>query len=101
VCYFKLPKKISAFLISTMHSIVVVYRILIYVRCFAIVMSSWDPKGAQDLPGCMKFALEKILDSYQTITNMLHREDKYRMTYLRHFVRYLTYFVFCQRNMFN
>jgi len=54
-------------------------------------MSSWDSKGAHDLPECMKFALEKIFDSYETIENMLHQEEKYRMAYLRYFVSYLTY----------
>jgi hypothetical protein len=53
-------------------------------------MSSWDSKGAHELPECMKFALEKILDSYETIENMLHQEEKYRMTYLRYFVSYLS-----------
>lgn len=51
-------------------------------------MSSWDAKAAHDLPECMKFALEKILDSFQTIANMLHQEEKYRMSYLRYFVSY-------------
>lgn len=52
-------------------------------------MFSWDSKGAQNLPGCMKLALEKILDSYETITDMLHQEEKYRIPYLKFFVSYL------------
>ncbi|CAL4910726.1 unnamed protein product [Urochloa decumbens] len=48
-------------------------------------IESWDAKAAHDLPECMKFALEKILDSYQTIENMLHQEEKYRMSYLKYF----------------
>ncbi|CAL4903312.1 unnamed protein product [Urochloa decumbens] len=48
-------------------------------------IESWDAKAAHDLPECMKFALGKILGSYQTIENMLHQEEKYRMSYLKHF----------------
>ncbi|CAL4896107.1 unnamed protein product [Urochloa decumbens] len=48
-------------------------------------IESWDAKAAHGLPECMKFALEKILDSYQTIENMLHQEEKYRMSYLKYF----------------
>jgi len=78
---FKLPKNVSVFFYHSSS--------LVFMSYFPIVMSSWDPKGAQELPGCMKFALGKILDSYETITNMLHQEEKYRMTYLRYFVSYL------------
>nr|CAB3452524.1 unnamed protein product [Digitaria exilis] len=46
----------------------------------------WDAKAAYDLPECMKFALGKILDSFQTIANMLNQEEKYRMSYLRYFI---------------
>ncbi|WVZ95807.1 LOW QUALITY PROTEIN: hypothetical protein U9M48_041523 [Paspalum notatum var. saurae] len=49
-------------------------------------IESWDTKGAHDLPECMRFALGKILDSYETIANMLHQEEKYRMSYLRYFI---------------
>jgi hypothetical protein len=42
-----------------------------------------DSMGGHDLPECMKFALENILDSYKTIENMLHQEEKYRMPYLK------------------
>jgi hypothetical protein len=42
--------------------------------------------GAHDLPGCMKFGLETVFSSYETIENMLHQEEKYRMPYLRHSV---------------
>jgi hypothetical protein len=34
----------------------------------------------------MKFALGKILDSFHTIANMLHQEEKYRISYLKYFV---------------
>ncbi|CAD6334944.1 unnamed protein product [Miscanthus lutarioriparius] len=51
------------------------------------IITSWDSKGAHDLPECMKFAMEKILDSYETIENMLHQEEKYRMPYLRYFTK--------------
>ncbi|WVZ95781.1 hypothetical protein U9M48_041504 [Paspalum notatum var. saurae] len=54
----------------------------IFTKC----IESWDTKGAHDLPECMKIALEKILDSYQTIANMLNQEEKYRMPYLRYFI---------------
>ncbi|KAG0516509.1 hypothetical protein BDA96_09G009200 [Sorghum bicolor] len=54
---------------------------------FTKCIQSWDSKGAHDLPECMKFALEKIFDSYETIENMLHQEEKYRMAYLRYFVK--------------
>ncbi|KAF8731742.1 hypothetical protein HU200_015674 [Digitaria exilis] len=49
-------------------------------------IESWDAKVAYDLPECMKFALGKILDSFQTIANMLNQEEKYRMSYLRYFI---------------
>ena len=45
----------------------------------------WDPKAAYDLPECMRIALGKILDSYETIENMLHQEEKHRILYLRYF----------------
>ncbi|PAN16832.1 hypothetical protein PAHAL_3G089700 [Panicum hallii] len=48
-------------------------------------IESWDRKAVHDLPECMRFALGKILDSYETIANMLHQEEKYRMLYLRYF----------------
>ncbi|WVZ95928.1 hypothetical protein U9M48_041630 [Paspalum notatum var. saurae] len=51
----------------------------IFTKC----IESWDTDGAHDLPECMKFALRKILDSYETIANMLHEEEKYRMSFLR------------------
>ncbi|XP_066368459.1 alpha-terpineol synthase, chloroplastic-like [Miscanthus floridulus] len=51
---------------------------------FTKCMESWDSKGARDLPECMKFALEKIFNSYETIENMLRQEEKYRMPYLRY-----------------
>ncbi|TKW24719.1 hypothetical protein SEVIR_3G068100v4 [Setaria viridis] len=49
-------------------------------------IESWDAKAAHDLPECLKFALGKMLDSFQTIANMLHQEEKYRMSYLRYFI---------------
>ncbi|KAF8725626.1 hypothetical protein HU200_020167 [Digitaria exilis] len=49
-------------------------------------IESWDAKAAHDLPECLKFALGKILDSFRTIENMLHQEEKYRMSYLRYFI---------------
>ncbi|CAN6340312.1 unnamed protein product [Urochloa humidicola] len=48
-------------------------------------IESWDSKATQGLPECMRFALGKIFDSYETIANMLHQEEKYRMLYLRYF----------------
>ncbi|CAD6334943.1 unnamed protein product [Miscanthus lutarioriparius] len=54
---------------------------------FTKCMESWDSKGARDLPECMKFALEKIFNSYETIENMLRQEGKYRMPYLRYFAK--------------
>ncbi|CAN6331118.1 unnamed protein product [Urochloa humidicola] len=48
-------------------------------------IESWDSKAAQGLPECMRFAVGKIFDSYETIANMLHQEEKYRMLYLRYF----------------
>ncbi|PAN16825.1 hypothetical protein PAHAL_3G089300 [Panicum hallii] len=48
-------------------------------------IESWDAKAAHDLPECMKFALGKILDSFHTIANMLHQEEKYRISYLKYF----------------
>ncbi|CAN6358245.1 unnamed protein product [Urochloa humidicola] len=48
-------------------------------------IESWDAKAAHDLPECIQFALGKVLDSYQTIENMLHQEEKYRMSYLKYF----------------
>ncbi|KAJ1261197.1 hypothetical protein BS78_09G009500 [Paspalum vaginatum] len=56
---------------------------------FTKCIESWDTKRAHDLPECMKFALGKILDSYETIANMLHQEEKYRMQYLRYFTEYI------------
>jgi hypothetical protein len=52
-------------------------------------MSSWYTNGAHDLPEAMKFALRQTLDTYETIANMLHQEEKYRMSYLINFVSYL------------
>nr|CAB3463622.1 unnamed protein product [Digitaria exilis] len=52
---------------------------------FTKCIESWDGKAAYELPECMKFALGKILDSFQTIANMLNQEEKYRMSYLRYF----------------
>ncbi|XP_062201539.1 alpha-terpineol synthase, chloroplastic-like isoform X3 [Phragmites australis] len=49
------------------------------------IESRWDKKAAHDLPECMKFALGKILDSYQTIEQELAHEEKYRMSYLKAF----------------
>ncbi|KAF8667120.1 hypothetical protein HU200_053306 [Digitaria exilis] len=49
-------------------------------------IESWDAKAAHDPPECMKFALGKILHSFQAIENMLHQEEKYRMSYLRYFI---------------
>ncbi|KAJ1261198.1 hypothetical protein BS78_09G009600 [Paspalum vaginatum] len=48
-------------------------------------IQSWDLKPAQDLPECIRFPLEKILNSYELIANMLHQEEKYRMLHLRYF----------------
>ncbi|XP_062201538.1 alpha-terpineol synthase, chloroplastic-like isoform X2 [Phragmites australis] len=48
-------------------------------------LERWDKKAAHDLPECMKFALGKILDSYQTIEQELAHEEKYRMSYLKAF----------------
>ncbi|RCV06299.1 hypothetical protein SETIT_1G151900v2 [Setaria italica] len=45
----------------------------------------WDRKLADDLPECMKHALGKILDSYETMDNELAQEEKYRMPYLKNF----------------
>ncbi|KAF8725627.1 hypothetical protein HU200_020168 [Digitaria exilis] len=53
---------------------------------FTKCIESWDGKAAYELPECMKFALGKILDSFQTIANMLNQEEKYRMSYLRYFI---------------
>ena len=66
------------------------------------ILSSWDAKAAHDLPECIKFALGKILDSFQTIENMLHQEEKYRMSYLKYFVRYCShlYLFLFERNIF-
>ncbi|KAG2624063.1 hypothetical protein PVAP13_3KG098200 [Panicum virgatum] len=65
-------------------------------------IESWDAKAAHDLPECIKFALGKILDSFQTIENMLHQEEKYRMSYLKYFVSYHShlYFYLFERNIF-
>nr|CAB3459919.1 unnamed protein product [Digitaria exilis] len=49
-------------------------------------IESWDAKAAHDPPECMKFALGKILHSFQAIENMLHQEEKYRMSYVRYFI---------------
>ncbi|KXG21068.1 hypothetical protein SORBI_3009G009300 [Sorghum bicolor] len=54
---------------------------------FTKCMESWDSMEAHDLPECMKFGLEKIFDSYGTIENMLHQEEKYRMPYLRQSIK--------------
>uniref|UniRef100_K3ZC71 Terpene synthase n=1 Tax=Setaria italica TaxID=4555 RepID=K3ZC71_SETIT len=51
------------------------------------ILTRWDPKAAYDLPECMRIALGKILDSYETIENMLHQEEKHRILYLRYFVK--------------
>lgn len=48
-------------------------------------IESWDAKAAHDLPECIKFALGKVLDSFQNIENMLHQDEKYRMSYLKYF----------------
>ncbi|KAL6619819.1 hypothetical protein ACP70R_034958 [Stipagrostis hirtigluma subsp. patula] len=50
---------------------------------FTNCIQSWDPKAVHGLPECMKFAIESIFDSFLTIGNMLHRDEKYRMSYLR------------------
>jgi len=52
--------------------------------------------------GSTTFALEKILESFQTIENMLHQEEKYRMPYLKYFVscRFHSYFYLFERNIF-
>ncbi|KAL6864800.1 hypothetical protein ACP4OV_015951 [Aristida adscensionis] len=54
---------------------------------FAKCIESWDQMMAHDLPECMEFSLGKILESYQTIADMLHQEEKYRMSYLRYFTK--------------
>nr|USM07608.1 alpha-terpineol synthase [Cymbopogon martinii] len=54
---------------------------------FTKCIESWDTALGHDLPKCMKYAWEKILESYETIENMLHQEEKYRMPYLRYFVK--------------
>jgi hypothetical protein len=51
-----------------------------------IVLCSWDPKAAHDLPECMLYAGGKIMETYQTIEDELPQKEKYRMTYLRNFV---------------
>ncbi|KAF8667122.1 hypothetical protein HU200_053308 [Digitaria exilis] len=49
-------------------------------------IARWDLKAAHDLPECIRFALRKVLDSYEIIENMLQKEEKYRMLYLRYFI---------------
>ncbi|KAG2650748.1 alpha-terpineol synthase, chloroplastic-like [Panicum virgatum] len=48
-------------------------------------MERWDTKFADGLPECMKHALGKILDSFETIDHELAPEEKYRMRYLKNF----------------
>nr|CAB3459921.1 unnamed protein product [Digitaria exilis] len=50
------------------------------------ILTRWDLKAAHDLPECIRFALRKVLDSYEIIENMLQKEEKYRMLYLRYFI---------------
>nr|CAB3463626.1 unnamed protein product [Digitaria exilis] len=50
------------------------------------INAAWDLKAAHDLPECIRFALRKVLDSYEIIENMLQKEEKYRMLYLRYFI---------------
>jgi hypothetical protein len=57
-------------------------------------MCRWDTKGANDLPECMKFALGKILDSYETIANMLHQGESYRIPYLRYLVMTFSFLMY-------
>ncbi|RLM79302.1 beta-sesquiphellandrene synthase-like [Panicum miliaceum] len=45
----------------------------------------WDTKFGYGLPECMKDALRKILDSYETMDHELARDEKYRMPYLKNF----------------
>ncbi|GJN21018.1 hypothetical protein PR202_gb08463 [Eleusine coracana subsp. coracana] len=52
---------------------------------FTKCMERWDLKEANNLPECMKFALRKIFDSYQTIENELANVERYRMLYLKNF----------------
>ena len=53
-------------------------------------MRRWDTKFADGLPECMKHALGKILDSFETIDHELAPEEKYRMRYLKNFVSYIS-----------
>lgn len=55
----------------------------IFTKC----IESWYTNGAHDLPEAMKFALRQTLDTYETIANMLHQEEKYRMSYLINFTK--------------
>ncbi|KAL6885621.1 hypothetical protein ACP4OV_010400 [Aristida adscensionis] len=53
----------------------------IFTKC----VESWNTKYVHDLPDCMKFALGKILDSFQAIEHLLEKDEKYRMPYLKSF----------------
>jgi hypothetical protein len=55
------------------------------------MMCRWDTKLADNLPECMKHALGKILDSYEIMDNELAPEEKYRMSYLKNFVSYISF----------
>uniref|UniRef100_J3LDB7 Terpene synthase N-terminal domain-containing protein n=1 Tax=Oryza brachyantha TaxID=4533 RepID=J3LDB7_ORYBR len=52
---------------------------------FTKCIESWDPKMGIYLPDLLKFAFEKILDTYQNIEDELLLEEKYRMSYLKNF----------------
>jgi hypothetical protein len=55
-----------------------------------IIMSSWDTKVGQDLPANLKIILECILDTYKDIEHELETEQKYRLSYLKFVVSYLS-----------
>uniref|UniRef100_A0A0E0JZI8 Uncharacterized protein n=1 Tax=Oryza punctata TaxID=4537 RepID=A0A0E0JZI8_ORYPU len=52
---------------------------------FTKCIESWDPKMGCYLPELLRFAFEKILDTYQNIDDELLLEEKYRMSYLKNF----------------
>ncbi|KAL6619823.1 hypothetical protein ACP70R_034962 [Stipagrostis hirtigluma subsp. patula] len=60
----------------------------LFTKCIErTTMQSWDPMMSHNLPECMQFALGRIFDSYQNIVNMLHQDEKYRMTYLKNITK--------------
>nr|CAB3445932.1 unnamed protein product [Digitaria exilis] len=64
-----------------------VYGTLEDCELFTKCMESWDLAGAYGLPENMKFILEKVLETCQSIDNELAPEEKFRMAYLKNFVR--------------